>query len=216
MSCAIKFAWLIFLLYISNMNIKNRIIITLLSVSMASSVVVHDYIKKKRESEKRLSQVLIDIDIDEIIKQNTAIDIANQNRRIDEAVKIIKEHEGWHGKEHYPYVGYGHRLLPSDTFNHNITEEFATKILKDDLLKKCAEFREFGRDSLILGVLAYNVGEYHVKGGYGHRESTLIKKIKDGDRNIRDEYLSFCNWKGRKIPSIRNRRAREFDNLFVK
>ena len=31
--------------------------------------------------------------------------------RFEEAVRLIKRYEGWHGN-HLPYIGYGHRLLP--------------------------------------------------------------------------------------------------------
>ena len=55
-------------------------------------------------------------------------------------------------------MGYGHRLLPGESFNGRITEETADSLLRADLKQKCAAFRDFGRDSLLLGVLAYNIG----------------------------------------------------------
>ena len=32
----------------------------------------------------------------------------------DKAVALIKEFEGWHSAKHYPYIGYGHKLLPHE------------------------------------------------------------------------------------------------------
>ncbi len=87
---------------------------------------------------------------------------------MEEAVELIKRHEGWHTEKDYPYVGYGHRLLPGESFGKRITERTADSLLRSDLKAKCAVFRHYGRDSLILGVLAYNVGEYRLL-GYGGR-----------------------------------------------
>ena len=86
----------------------------------------------------------------------------NKISKFDMAVELIKQKEGWHDRRHKYYVGYGHRLLKSDTFNHDISEEFADSLLRKDLLQKCSVFRKYGKDSLILGVLAYNVGEYNI------------------------------------------------------
>lgn len=41
----------------------------------------------------------------------------DQANLIDKAVACIKKYEGWHDSRHYPYVGYGHRLLKEDKFN---------------------------------------------------------------------------------------------------
>lgn len=80
----------------------------------------------------------------------------------EDAVRLIKKYESWHHARDQPYVGYGHKLLPTDTFNSDISETFADSLLRSDLKKKCAFFRRFGADSLLLGVLAFNVGENRV------------------------------------------------------
>ena len=134
----------------------------------------------------------------------------------DKAVQLIKENEGWHGKKHYPYVGYGHKLTPKDTFNYNISEDFADKLLRHDLLQKCAVFRRYGKDSLLLGVLAYNVGEYNILGDQNKPVSKLIKKLDTGNRDIYNEYISFCHHKKKIIPSLKRRRQREFELLYKK
>lgn len=142
--------------------------------------------------------------------------VAEQVAMEDEAVALIKRYEGWHTEDDYPYVGYGHRLQPGETFNVRITEKTADSLLRADLKQKCAAFRRFDRDSLLLGVLAYNIGEYRLL-GYGSRpKSRLVEKLEAGDRDIREEYISFRKWQGRVVPSIERRRKEEFDLLYGK
>lgn len=125
----------------------------------------------------------------------------------DAAVLLIKKYEGWHHSRGQPYVGYGHRLLATDTFGHDISESLADSLLRSDLKKKCAVFRCFNKDSLLLGVLSFNVGENKVL------RSKLVRKLKAGDRNIREEYLSFCHYKGQVLRSLKRRRKEEYELL---
>lgn len=126
----------------------------------------------------------------------------------DRAVGLIKVFEGWHGPGHWPYVGYGHRVLSGESFDCSISEGCADSLLRCDLLRKCSYFSGFGGDSLILGVLAYNVGEHRVL------RSKLIGLLGKGDRNVYREYVSFCYFKGKVLPSLRRRREIEFESLF--
>lgn len=131
------------------------------------------------------------------------------------AVDCIKRYETLHDERHYPYVGYGHRLLAGESFPV-MTEERADSLLRCDLRQKCRVFRRFGADSLLLGVLAYNVGEYRLL-GYGNRpKSNLIRKLETGDRNISGEYVSYCHYKGKMVASLRKRREEEFRLLYIK
>lgn len=131
----------------------------------------------------------------------------NSTDLFEDAVQLIKRYEGWHHARDQPYVGYGHRLLPTDTFGSNISESFADSLLRSDLKKKCAVFRRFGGDSLLLGVLAFNVGENRVL------RSKLVRKLEAGDRNIREEYLSFRKYKGKVVRSLERRREEEYELL---
>ena len=80
--------------------------------------------------------------------------------------------------------------------------------------KLCILFRDFGKDSLLLAVLAYNVGPYRLL-GYGKiPKSRLIKRLESGDRDIYDEYVSFRCYRGKVVPSIERRRKEEFRLLF--
>ena len=133
----------------------------------------------------------------------------------ERAVRCIKYYEGWHDiKRNYPYIGWGHRILPHEKFRKNLTFQQADSLLRSDLRKLCTLFRKYGRDTLILAVLAYNVGPYKILGNGKFPKSRLLQKIEQGERNIRREYLDFCRYQRRKIASIRRRRQTELLLLY--
>ncbi len=129
----------------------------------------------------------------------------------EQAVEIIKKYEGMHSPGHWPLVGYGHKVLPGEKFSRKrtLSEKEAEALLRKDLLKNCAVFREFGADSLLLGVLAYNIGS-----GATMR-SSVVRKLRKGDRNIRGNYIAHCRYRGKVHNQIKRRRIEEFENLFV-
>lgn len=133
----------------------------------------------------------------------------------ERAVRCIKYYEGWHDiKRNYPYIGWGHRILPHEKFRKDLTFQQADSLLRSDLRKLCTLFRKYGRDSLVLAVLAYNVGPYKILGNGKFPKSRLLQKIEQGERNIRREYLDFCRWKGKYIASIKRRRQMELLLLY--
>lgn len=94
------------------------------------------------------------------------------------------------------YIGWGHCVQPHETFKKNLTLEQADSLLRSDLRTFCEMFRKYGKDSLLLAVLAYNVGPYKVLGDRRKfRKSRLLQKIERGERNIEREYLDFCRCK---------------------
>ena len=137
------------------------------------------------------------------------------NYEFEQAVECIKEHEGWHTERNFPYIGYGHKILSHETLDYQtITEEQATALVRQDLQDRCAYFRAFGQDSLLLAVLAYNVGVYNLIGYQGNSESRLIQKLRNGDRDIYNEYISFRKANGRVLKSLEKRRINEFNLLY--
>lgn len=72
----------------------------------------------------------------------------------DKAVALIKEFEGWHSAKHYPYIGYGHKLLPHENLTADITEEQADSLLRADLLERYKYFRQYGKDALLLSEIS--------------------------------------------------------------
>ena len=69
-----------------------------------------------------------------------------------------------------------------------MTERQSDALLRSDLRKLCAMFRGFGRDSLLLAALAYNVGCDKVM------KSRMYAKMRSGNRNIYRAYVVFKGW----------------------
>ncbi len=157
-----------------------------------------------------------------VYAQENRHDVAGRNPKIyrlplfERAVRCTKYFEGWHSEKHHPYVGYGHRLLPGERYSaRTMTKRQADVLLRKDLRKFCAMFRRFGKDSLLLATLAYNVGPYRLLGSGKIPKSTLIRKLEAGDRNIYREYISFCNYKGKRHAMLLKRRKAEFALLYI-
>lgn len=133
----------------------------------------------------------------------------------DRAVACIKSFEGWHYARHHPYIGYGHKLLLGEKLTCNLTKAQADSLLRTDLIKRCSTFRRFGKDALLLAVLSYNVGEYRLLGSGRIPKSTLIRKLESGNRDIYQEYISYCRYKGRCHAGLLKRRKTEFALFFI-
>lgn len=71
-------------------------------------------------------------------------------------------------------------------------------------------FSSFGADSLLLGVLAYNIGS-----GAALR-SAVARKLKSGNRDIYDSYIAHSKYRGKTHRQIKNRRMEEFEHLFIR
>lgn len=139
------------------------------------------------------------------------------NSRIDSfdlAVAIIKHFEGWHDSRHYPYIGYGHRIQPGEHIRLPLTRRQADRLLRSDLRKLCRLFSYLGKDSLLVATLAYNVGSGTLLGTATRPRSTLIRKLEQGNRHIRSDYLRYCHWNGKIVKSIRKRRMVEWELLW--
>lgn len=134
--------------------------------------------------------------------------------KYESAVRIIKYYETLH-RNCWPYVGFGHRVQSHEKLKPNISYRQADSLLRSDLNKLLEYFKNYGDKALLLSVLAYNVGIKPIVGCKGKPESRLLQKIKRGDNNIETEYLGFCHWNGRKIPSIKRRRWLELKLLYL-
>lgn len=132
----------------------------------------------------------------------------------ERAVCCIRYYEGLHKKKDYPYVGYGHRLRPGERYSSEMTATESESLLRKDLKELCSLFRPYGKDSL-LAALAYNIGAYKLLGLKDkYPKSTILKKLDSGNRNIKNDYVKYCHWRGKKIASIERRRYAEFILLF--
>lgn len=144
--------------------------------------------------------------------------VANAKRSIMElppferAILIIKHFETLHQLDDRPYYGYGHRILPGESFPQHrpLTEKEADALLRKDLNKFIALFSDFKKsDALLLGVLSYNIGPGAVK------KSSVYRKLKAGDRNIFKSYIAHCKYKGKFHRGLYKRRCQEFVALFT-
>ena len=131
----------------------------------------------------------------------------------ERSVATIKYFEGLHQVSDAPYVGYGHRLLPEEHYRLPLSKKKADALLRRDLRKLCKMFEGYGKYSLLLATLAYNVGYGTLMGNAHHPKSQLVQKIERGDRDIYQDYISFCRYKGKVVPSIRRRRMVEYHLL---
>lgn len=129
----------------------------------------------------------------------------------ERAVLIIKKFETLHKPKHWPYVGYGHQVQPGEPYRRGVqlTEAQADALLRKDLAKFCALYSQYGKDSVLLGALAYNCGPGVVN------KSSILKKLKSGDRNIFKAYTSHCRYKGKRHKGLYNRRLTELAVLYI-
>lgn len=130
----------------------------------------------------------------------------------ERAVLIIKKFETLHKPKHWPYVGYGHQVQPGEPYRRGVqlTEKQADVLLRKDLAKFCAMYSKYGKDSLLLGALAYNCGPGVVN------KSSVLKKLKSGNRDIIfKSYTSHCRYKGKFHKQLHQRRIMEFMVLFI-
>ena len=129
----------------------------------------------------------------------------------ERAVIIIKKFETLHKPRHWPYVGYGHQVQPGEPYRRGVqlTEKQADALLRKDLRKFVSLYKAYGKDALLLGVLAYNCGPGVVN------KSTVLKKLKSGNRNIFKSYTAHCRYKGKFHKQLYQRRLTEFVALYV-
>ena len=136
-------------------------------------------------------------------------------KQFEMAVACIKHFEGWHNMK--AYVGYGHQVQKGERYSaRTLTKKQGDLLLRLNLMRNLYLFRGYGKDALLLSVLAYNVGPYAILGTSKRPKSRLLRKIERGDRNIYNDYIAFCHWHGRQVPSIKFRRQVEYDLFFVK
>lgn len=152
-----------------------------------------------------------------LLPQGSATPTVHAKRSIMElppferAVLIIKKFETMHHPKDWPYVGYGHQVQMGEPYRRGVqlTEAKADALLCKDLRKFCALYSQYGKDSILLGSLAYNCGPSVVN------KSSILKKLKSGYRNIFKAYTSHCRYKGKWHKQLHQRRMTEFAALFT-
>lgn len=127
----------------------------------------------------------------------------------ERACVLIRHYETLHTLKHWPTIAYGHVVKKGENYQkRQYSHAEADQILHKDLSHLCAYYRSFGRDSLLLACLAYNVGTVRVQ------NSTILKKLRLGDRNIHGEYTSFSRYQGKRHPGLYRRRWLELELFY--
>lgn len=127
-------------------------------------------------------------------------------------VIIVKHYETLHnGNSTWPYVGYGHMKLPGEKYykGYKMSEREADALLRKDLRKFCGLYAKYGKDQYLLGALAYNCGPGVVN------KSSVLAKLKRGDRDIYKAYTAHCRYKGKFHKMLHKRRVTEYLALFI-
>lgn len=128
----------------------------------------------------------------------------------ERAVIIIKKFETLHKPKHWPTICYGHVVQRGEHFTRRqYSEREADALLRRDYAKFCELYKDYGRDKYILAALAYNIGPGAVN------KSSVLKKLKRGDRNIFKSYTSHCHYKGKWHSGLHKRRLTELAVLYV-
>ena len=112
-------------------------------------------------------------------------------------------------------LGMGISYNGGERFTADMTERQADSLLRADLWKCFEHFKGYGKDALLLSLLAYNVGVGRLFGYGKHPKSKLLRKIEAGDRNFYWEYVSFCRYKGKVLCGLVKRRQVEFALFYI-
>lgn len=127
----------------------------------------------------------------------------------ERAYVLIRHYETLHSVKHCPTIAYGHVVRKGENYKkRQYSHAEADRILRKDLSDLCAYYRSYGSDSLLLACLAYNVGSGRIQ------KSSLLKKLKSGDRDIYREYTSFSRYKGKRHSGLYRRRWMELELFF--
>lgn len=127
----------------------------------------------------------------------------------ERACILIRHYETLHTPSHWSTIGYDHVVKKGEKYQkRQYTHAEADRILRKDLSHLCAYYRSYRRDSLLLACLAYNVGSGRVQ------NSTLLKKLRSGNRDIHKEYVSFSRYKGKTHKQLYRRRLMELTLFF--
>lgn len=125
----------------------------------------------------------------------------------DEALKFIKDHEGFNGGKIYTdvagiqTVGYGHVILPKDTFTTTVSKELAERILREDFEKaiKAAE-----RETDLQGYKKIAIAHFIFAKGVGNFNKSSLKKMIKAQKNINEELKKWCYYRGRKGKMVKS------------
>lgn len=129
-------------------------------------------------------------------------------------LELLKQFEGLRLK---PYkdqagkltIGYGHLILPGESFADGVTEQEAEALLRRDVArfeaavaKMAPGVKQCEFDALV--IFSFNIGEHALK------NSTLLKKVKEKDEiGTAQEFMRWINAGGKPSRGLLRRRLAE-------
>lgn len=139
------------------------------------------------------------------------------DRYYTQTLEYIKSHEGLNNGKKYidaagiATIGYGHVILPDESFPDQISDEQADSLLRSDFDKaltavdRLTDLKDNKRLAIAHFIYAKGVGHFS--------RSTLRKKIAAGEA-IDDEIIKWCYYhtpSGKLVESSYSRKAREWE-----
>lgn len=135
----------------------------------------------------------------------------------ENVIDFIKSHEGFNNGRIYidaagiPTIGYGHVILPADTFRYQITEKQADSLLRADfeIAVKAIERNTNLKDNKKLAMSHFVFAK-----GIGNFNRSTLKKLIMAGKSIDNEIKKWCYYttpKGRKVRSKYSLKIREWE-----
>jgi lysozyme len=126
----------------------------------------------------------------------------------EEAIEQIKIHEGFaNGKAYecvagYKTIGYGHVVLPSDTFHSGtISRETADKLLRKDFDKAV---RAVERETNLYGYKKIAIAHFVFAKGIGNFINSKLKELIEEGKPIDDELKKWCYYRNTRGEMVRS------------
>ncbi len=113
----------------------------------------------------------------------------------EEAIRFIKEHEGYAGGKIYVdvagirTVGYGHVILDTDTFTNKISKKTADRLLRKDFDKA---IRAIERETNLKAYKKIAMAHFVFAKGIGNFTRSSLKKLVEQNKPIDDELKKWC------------------------
>ncbi len=133
------------------------------------------------------------------------------NKAYEETINYIKEHEGFsEGNVYtcpssYNTIGYGHVILPSDTFNSgNISYEIADKLLRDDFDKAV---KAVERETKLEGYKKLAIAHFIFAKGIGNFKKSVLRQLILENKPIDEELKKWCFYKNSRGVLVRSEYA---------
>jgi GH24 family phage-related lysozyme (muramidase) len=125
----------------------------------------------------------------------------------EEAIRFIKEHEGYAGGKIYVDVagirtiGYGHVILATDTFTTKISKELADKLVRQDFDKA---INAIERETDLTGYKKIAMAHFVFAKGIGNFTRSNLKRLMEEGKPLDEELKKWCFYRSPEGKMIRS------------